>query len=65
MNHLILSVAAVSAVLSFVAAPRVDAQTAPDVVGTWSLVSPRQVGAREIRPGGLASHGAANCVAAA
>jgi hypothetical protein len=39
MNRLIVSVAAVSAVFFSVAASRVNAQTARDIVGTWTLVS--------------------------
>ncbi len=39
MNRLIVSVAAMSVVLTSLAAPRADAQTAKDLVGTWTLVS--------------------------
>ena len=39
MNRLIVSITAVSAVFSSVAASRVNAQTAQDIVGTWTLVS--------------------------
>jgi hypothetical protein len=39
MNRLIVSVTAVSAVFSSVTASRVNAQTARDIVGTWTLVS--------------------------
>ena len=39
MNRHIVSAAAVSAVFASLAAPRADAQTANDVVGTWTLVS--------------------------
>ena len=39
MNRLIVSVTAVSAVFSSVTASRVSAQTARDIVGTWTLVS--------------------------
>src|SRR3954471_22329310 len=39
MNRLIVSVAAVSAVFSSVAAPGAGAQPAQDIVGTWMLVS--------------------------
>ncbi len=39
MNRLILSVAAMSAVFTSLAAPRADAHTAKDLVGTWALVS--------------------------
>ena len=39
MNRLIVSVAAVSAVLTSLAAPKANAQTTKDLVGTWTLVS--------------------------
>jgi hypothetical protein len=39
MNRLTVSVAAVSAVLTLLAAPKANAQTAKDLVGTWTLVS--------------------------
>src|SRR5215212_10616132 len=39
MNHIVASVLAVFAVLSCIAAPRAEAQTAQDLVGTWTLVS--------------------------
>jgi hypothetical protein len=39
MNHIVASVLAVFAVLSCIAAPRAKAQTAQDLVGTWTLVS--------------------------
>ena len=39
MKHIVVLVAAVSAVFSCSAAPRAQAQTAQDLVGTWTLVS--------------------------
>lgn len=39
MNRLIVLVVAMSAVFASLAAPRADAQTAKDLVGTWTLVS--------------------------
>ncbi len=39
MNRLIVSVAALSAAFTSLAAPRANAQTAKDLVGTWALVS--------------------------
>ena len=39
MNHLILATAAVSAVLTVAPVSKVHAQSARDIVGTWTLVS--------------------------
>ena len=39
MNHILMLVAAASAVCACLAAPRADAQTSQDLVGTWTLVS--------------------------
>lgn len=39
MNRLIVSIAALSALFTSLAAPKADAQTAKDLVGTWTLVS--------------------------
>jgi len=39
MNRLIVSVATLSALFTLLAAPKADAQTAKDLVGTWTLVS--------------------------
>ena len=39
MNRLVMSVVAMSAVLTLLTAPRADAQTAKDLVGAWTLVS--------------------------
>src|SRR3954471_17177510 len=39
MNRLLVSTAAASVIISLTAAPRAAAQSAQDLVGTWTLVS--------------------------